>query len=934
MSLRSQALRFRHFSVTFPGEHIVQVTLDRQDKLNCVDKATSREIAGIWEQFDQDESLWVGIITGAGRAFCTGADLIGDRGRRAEWNAMNKAGVVNGMEAPGLAGLPRRAGKKPIIAAVNGLCMGGGFEMVANCDVVVAASTAVFALPEAKRGIVPVAGCLPRLTRTIGLQRTMDLVLTGRSVDAKTLRDWGLISYVVDAAAGDADAEVVKRAVQVAEEMCQNSPDALIVGRLGVRQSWEFGGVEGAVDDLAAKWYPRLMQGANFAEGIQAFADKRAPRWVDSKLWKSRPDGSSSTPPCVKTLSGAHLIRFGPICGSTKRASSSPRQGRPQVPRPRCRNAYRRTTPAKDVTEQPVASGEKADDLSAGVAPVDSGDKDTEAQQSDDEKHPHENLQRGVQQVEAVTIAWSKWSLIAVFINIWCIYMVNAFQYSILYTLVPFITSEYSSHSLLPIIYIVADTMQAATYIPLSKILDIWGRAEGFALMVFFATIGMIMMAACNSLATFCAAQVFYSVGFGGVIYTIDVITSDISKLKNRGLAFAFTSSPYMISAFAGPKAAESFYENINWRWGFGAFAIILPFVAAPMFFVIKANLKKAAQAGVLPREKSGRTFVQSIWYYLVQFDALGVFLFAAGFTVFLLPFTLAYSAPDGWKTGYIIAMIVVGFVVLVIFGVYESKFSPYPMLNFELLTDRTIIGACILSSVYMVSYYCWGNYFTSFLQVVNNQSMAQAGYISNTFNVVSGFLLFAVGFSIRRTGYFKWLLFIALPIYALGLGLMIHFRRPGQSVGYLIMCQVFISFGGSIFIIIQQVAVLAAVDHQHVAAVLALLNVVGTGAAAIGGTISGAIWTNTFSGALMRNLPAAITEDPDVFGTVYGDITAQLEYENGSPERIGIQQSYGYAQTRMLAAGLGVFALAFLSLILMRNINVKKIKQTRGNVF
>lgn len=195
---------------------------------------------------------------------------------------MNKSGVVNGMEAPGLAGLPRRGGKKPIIAAVNGLCMGGGFEMVANCDVVVAASTAVFALPEAKRGIVPVAGCLPRLTRTIGLQRTMDLVLTGRSVDAKTLRDWGLVSHVVDAAAGDVD--VVTKAVQVAEEMCQNSPDALIVGRLGVRQSWEFGGVEGAVDDLAANWYPRLMQGANFAEGIQAFAEKRAPRWVDSKL--------------------------------------------------------------------------------------------------------------------------------------------------------------------------------------------------------------------------------------------------------------------------------------------------------------------------------------------------------------------------------------------------------------------------------------------------------------------------------------------------------------------------------------------------------------------------------------------------------------------------------------------------------------------------
>jgi mevalonyl-CoA hydratase len=77
MSLRSRPLRFRHFNVSFPDERIVQVTLNRPEKLNCIDKATSREIAEIWELFDRDESLWVGIITGVGRAFCTGADLYG-----------------------------------------------------------------------------------------------------------------------------------------------------------------------------------------------------------------------------------------------------------------------------------------------------------------------------------------------------------------------------------------------------------------------------------------------------------------------------------------------------------------------------------------------------------------------------------------------------------------------------------------------------------------------------------------------------------------------------------------------------------------------------------------------------------------------------------------------------------------------------------------
>ena len=192
---------------------------------------------------------------------------------------MNKAGVVNKMDAPGLAGLPRRSGKKPIITAVNGICMGGGFEMVANCDLIIAASTAIFSLPEIKRGIVPVAGCLPRLTRTIGLQRTTDLVLTGRNVSAQTLYEWGLISQVVDS-----PEDVAKAALRVAQDMCKNSPDALIVGREGIRLSWESGSVEEAVTTLADEWYPQLVAGRNFAEGIQAFVEKRAPVWTNSKL--------------------------------------------------------------------------------------------------------------------------------------------------------------------------------------------------------------------------------------------------------------------------------------------------------------------------------------------------------------------------------------------------------------------------------------------------------------------------------------------------------------------------------------------------------------------------------------------------------------------------------------------------------------------------
>ena len=317
--------------------------------------------------------------------------------------------------------------------------------------------------------------------------------------------------------------------------------------------------------------------------------------------------------------------------------------------------------------------------------------------------------------------------------------------------------------------------------------------------------------------------------------------------------------------------------------------------------------------------------------FIILTATALGVVLFSVGLATFFLPFDLAADAPDGWSTGYIIAMIVVGFVLLCFFVVYEWLLAPTPMLNYKLLTDRTVIGACLLDATYQVSYYCWANYFTSFLQVVNDLSLAEAGYVSNTFDVVSGVLLLIVGYLIRRTGRYKWLLYIAVPLYVFAQGLMIYFRRPNQSVGYLVMCQIFISLGGSIFIIIEQLAILAAVDHQHVAAVLALLNVVGTVGDAIGATISGSIWTNTFYDALARYLPESALPDID---TIYDDLDTQLSYDIDSPERLAIQESYGYAQTRMLAAGTAIMALSFVWILLIRNINVAKIQQVKGMVF
>lgn len=104
--------------------------------------------------------------------------------------------------------------------------------------------------------------------------------------------------------------------------------------------------------------------------------------------------------------------------------------------------------------------------------------------------------------------------------------------------------------------------------------------------------------------------------------YCVDVITADSSMLKSRGLAYAFTSSPYIITAFAGPKASDDALNGgIGMRWAFGIFAIIFPIVASPLYGVLKFYLRQAVKAGHLVKEKSGRTVLQSIWFYLIEFD-------------------------------------------------------------------------------------------------------------------------------------------------------------------------------------------------------------------------------------------------------------------------------------------------------------------------
>lgn len=544
----------------------------------------------------------------------------------------------------------------------------------------------------------------------------------------------------------------------------------------------------------------------------------------------------------------------------------------------------------------------------------------------------NKNVQDGVHEVEAVASVWTTRMLIIAYAIIYLIFIVDSFQQQVTNVFRPYVTSEFSLHSLTATTGILSNLISGLARLPLAKILDVWGRSQGFAIMVFFLTVGLVMMAACNNVETFCAAQVFYWTGYNGITYTLSVFIADTTALKNRALMLAFASTPYIFTTWAGGPAANAFLAGPGWRWGFGTFTIITPIVCLSLCVVFWFNKHKAEQQGVLkPRAASGRTLAQSIWFYIIEVDVLGLLLVCAGLSLFLLPASLYSYQPQGWNSPMIICMLVFGIILLIMFGLYERFIAPKSFLPMALLFDRTVFGSCIYAALAFVSFYIWNSVFYSFLVVVNDLSITHASYVTNIYSIGACFWSVITGLLIKSSGRFKWLaLYFGVPISVLGVSLMVVFRQPNVNIGFVVMCQIFIAFGGGTTVICQQLAAMAATNHQNVAVVLAIQYAFASVGGAIGQSISAAIWTGVFPDRLMRYLPEESIGD---FAAIYGDMTVQSSYPWDSPTRSAISQAYGDAQRFMLIGGAVSLALGFFFVLIWRDISVKHNKQVKGNV-
>ncbi|KAL7907345.1 major facilitator superfamily domain-containing protein [Trichoderma velutinum] len=556
-----------------------------------------------------------------------------------------------------------------------------------------------------------------------------------------------------------------------------------------------------------------------------------------------------------------------------------------------------------------------------------------------DKKYPgdtevavHQDAQAGVQGVEAIAIVWSKTALIIAYVFIWIVYFVVLMQQGAEAALNPFVTSAFQQHSLTPTVGILASVIGGVCNLTVAKILDIFGRPQGYAMSLLITTVGLIMMAATTNVEMYAAAQVFWTVGNNALLYTVNIFVADTTKLHNRGLMTALTSSPNIITTWLGGPISTAFLDGPGWRWCFGTFSIIVPVMCLPLFCILMFNYLKAKRQGLITSKRNeAKPPMQQLLYYCREFDAIGLLLLTAGLALFLLPFNLYALQPLGWQSPLIICLLVFGFLLTVAFALWERFFAPVTFIPYSLLLDRNMIGACMLGMVLFISFFCWNSFFSSFLQVVNDLDVTKASYVVQIYGLGSSLFSIAAGVVIRYTGRFKAItLYGAIPTYTLFMGLMIYFRQPDMHVGYIIMCQIFISLGAGVVIITSQMAAMTAASHQYIAVVMAILSMFSSIGGAIGLTIAGAIWQAIFPIKLAKYLPP---DEQSNLISIYSNLEVQLSYPVGTPTRIAIQRAYGDAQLMMLVAGTAVWAVGFAGVALWRNNNIKNIQQVVGQV-
>lgn len=488
--------------------------------------------------------------------------------------------------------------------------------------------------------------------------------------------------------------------------------------------------------------------------------------------------------------------------------------------------------------------------------------------------------------------------------------------------------STFGTHSSLAAVMTASQILRAISKPFVGKLADITSRPTTYVVILVFYVVGFTVAATSSTFAAYTIGICFTAIGKSGLDLLSDIIVGDLTPLQWRGFFGGILSVPFVITVPVSGFISEGFVDN--WRWGLGLFAILVPVLLLPAIFTLYAMQRRGEKLGLVTIADSQRARLggdemrtKSIGYWcklfyngLIDIDILGLIILGTSFALILLPFSLAEGAVDGWANPSMIAMLVVGFILLIAFVLFEAYLSPKPLMTKRIMKNRAFLAAGIIFTFSQMASATRNTYFSSYIYIIKQWTTYQwtifMGITTMGLCIVSPI----VGLIQRATHRYKSLMVIGGVARLLAYGLLI---QPSgdmtQDTARLVAAQLIFCLG-SFTVVGGRVGSQASVPHEDMASIIALISLWSTLGSSVGSAISSAIWTREMYGRMRKEIPGA---DEETLAGIYGSIRQlRTTYEFSDPIRQGAIRAYAYvnghiALTALLLAVVPLLATFFM---------------------
>lgn len=581
--------------------------------------------------------------------------------------------------------------------------------------------------------------------------------------------------------------------------------------------------------------------------------------------------------------------------------------------------------------------------------------KDSESSPPKYEQHPNEKEQEleihpqekkvlstarsfGIRKAEVLAAQYTNPGLLALlYFSIFICAYAYSLDGTVRFVFQGYATNSYSTHSLLATVNVIRSVVAAASQPVYARLSDTFGRLELVIVSILFYAVGTVIEAKAYDVQRFAAGAVLYQIGYSGIILLLEVTLADFSNLNWRVFASFVPALPFIINTWISGDVTAALYPAHSWNYCIGIFAFIFPLACLPLlgcFLHMRIKAGRTTEwAQICEEEKEhnrGRNvFLDLFW----KLDVVGALFIVCVFGFILVPFTIAGGATTTWQKGSTIAPLVVGFVLIPFFILWEQKVAKFPIFPYELMKDRGVWAALIVAVFVNCIWYMPNDYMYAVLIVGMNASIKAATRITQLYSFVSVITGPLVGLVIVRFRRTKPFIMFGCAVWFVSMGILLHFRGDQNGTEYtkyingVIGGLCLMGFGAGFFTYVTQLSIQTCTNHEYMAVVLSLYLSFYNIGSAIGFSISGAIWTQLMYKSIFNHMQALGVDTAKALSAYSAPYTFIVDNTWGSDARIAVVLAYSEVQKKLCLAGLILCVPLLLASLFLRNHRLESVQ-------